>query len=264
MLPVAIVTIGIMLPLPAQNNEHDQDLTVCLPDLDMPFSKKSTDTISNLRGFYHELAELLAAKLGKKLSAHYTLSGFHKRPVREGLLAGNCKLQFGLPASEGTEYVEGEVVLTHSITDIGYALVTGKNIQLTDPVHLKGKKVAVLTGSPPQMALSTMNQVKLDYCLFTEIALEKLERGDVDVAFIWGPEAGYLNKFRYHNKFQVISTNYEWPVAIGTAETDISLRSRINEVLKDLSTEIMSLRDKYGFPKGKKINIPGIRYDFND
>lgn len=243
---------------------HGSLLNACLPDLDMPFSNRRPDTISQLPGFYYELGELLSAKMGKAFQPYYTLSAFHKRPVREGLLAGNCIIQFGLPATEGPEYVEGEVALTHPVTDIGFALVKSAVTSIRDWHDLEGKTIAVLTGSPPQMALSNLENIKLEYCMFAQLALAKLANGEVDLAFIWGPEAGYLNKYLYKNKFSLIRTSYEWPVAIGIAKEEIQLKDDINKILKEITVEIEALKIKYGFPQGNQIFIPGIRYDFKD
>jgi ABC-type amino acid transport substrate-binding protein len=207
---------------------------------------------------------MIATRLGQEFRPYYTMAAFHKRPAREGLLAGHCDIQFGMPYTEGPHYLEGEVELTKPFIELGYALVVARQVKMKSYHDLTGMKIAVLTGSPPQMALSSMDDVSIEYCLFSEVAMEKLKNGEVDAAFIWGPEAGYLNKFRYLNNFKVIPTNYEWPVAIGTAFADSNLRNQINQLIGQMDQQIQALKDKYGFPAGASLEMPGFRYDFKD
>ncbi|MDH3712113.1 MAG: transporter substrate-binding domain-containing protein, partial [Cyclobacteriaceae bacterium] len=229
------------------NGQRDT-LTVCFLDLDMPLSQKVPDNINSLQGIYIDLAKLIAGKLGMELDPYFTMSAFHKRPVRAGLLSDNCRLQFGIPYTEGPEYITGKVTLTQPILQLGYALAVPASAMINNHRYLIGKKVGVQTGSPPQMALATMKNVQLVYFHSPEKALEALSLGSLDAAFIWGPVAGFQNKYLYENRFKVFPTTYEWPVAIGVGYEDLETKDMINQLIDELRPQINKLKGKYAFP----------------
>ncbi len=246
-----------------QESYGQQDiLSVCFLDLDMPLSQKEPDKISSLQGLYFDLGKMMADKMGKEFDPYFTMTAFHKRPVRAGLLVGNCRLQFGLPHTEGPDYIAGQVTLTQPILQLGYALVVPTSTSIDSYRDLMGKKIGVQTGSPPQMALASMENVKLEYFQSPELALEALSQGRLDAAFIWGPTAGYQNRFLYESKFTVIPTTYEWPVSLGVHYDDKDFRKTIDQLIDGMSNQIDELKVKYAFPEGEKLIMPKFDYDF--
>src|SRR3954470_1902827 len=117
-----------------------QVLRVCADPRNMPFSNEKG------AGFENKLAELLAAKLQKKLDYVYfpQATGF----VRMTLGAHRCDVIMGFP--QGDELVQG----TNPYYRTAYALVTKPGSGLEDVAslgdeRLKGKHLGIIAGTPP-------------------------------------------------------------------------------------------------------------------
>ena len=74
---------------------------------------------------------------------------------------------------------------------------------------LKGKRVGVMYGSPPQILLATREGYTWSTFRTHEQMFEALEKGEVDLALMWGPSAGFDNKTQHSNRWQVISIQGE-------------------------------------------------------
>jgi mono/diheme cytochrome c family protein len=80
----------------------------------------------------------------------------------------------------------------------------------------------------------------------------------VDVAFIWAPVAGWLNKTAYGETYQVVSTEGDgllWATAIGFAKGSGALRDEVDGVLPSLQGDISALFAKYGVPNGAPVKF---------
>jgi ABC-type amino acid transport substrate-binding protein len=232
----------------------------CALEYDMPFSASVRDTQTKLRGFYVDLGEALATELDMNPKPAYVMASFNSRPIREGLLAGRCTAQIGLPRTKGKWLIPNKVQLTNSFADMGYALVLPQNSTVAKAEDLRGKTVIIASGSPPHEGLNIIGDVKYLYAFFPEKAMELLAEGKADAAFIWGPTAGYQNKYLYKNRFKVIPTNYTWPVAIGFTAKGDSLSNRTGAALEKLKPAIQKLYDLYGFPTGTVMQMPTLPF----
>jgi mono/diheme cytochrome c family protein len=86
--------------------------------------------------------------------------------------------------------------------------------------------------------------------------LDALSRGDVDVAFLWGPEAGYLNAQRYNSRWRITPVRAaglqtDLVVALRSGETE--LLQHVNGALGELEPKIREISRKYAFPDGDPI-----------
>jgi polar amino acid transport system substrate-binding protein len=73
----------------------------------------------------------------------------------------------------------------------------------------------------------------------------------VETAFVWGPTAGYYNKKRLGDTFQVVPVagpGLQWQVAIGVKRGNEALKTRLERELEPLAPAITRLAEKYGFP----------------
>lgn len=227
-------------------------------EYDMPFSASTPDSATGLSGFYVALGEAVANDLGMVAKPSFIMSAFQSRPIRDGLLAGKCVAQIGLPRTDGKWLIPRKVQLTESFASMGYSLVIPQDSKITKASDLKGKMVAVQTGSPAHMGLDRIGGVKLSYSLFAEPAMVTLAEGKADAAIIWGATAGYQNKYLYNNRFKVIPTNYTWPVAIALTAANDSLTRQVDAALVRLKPTIDQLYTKYGFPKGAVFMMPEL------
>ncbi|WP_163467946.1 transporter substrate-binding domain-containing protein, partial [Klebsiella michiganensis] len=76
----------------------------------------------------------------------------------------------------------------------GYALVGARDRKLAGIDDLKGLRVAVQYQSTPQNLLAMRDDIQKVTVLSPEEGMTALEQGKVDIAFIWAPVAGWLNK----------------------------------------------------------------------
>jgi polar amino acid transport system substrate-binding protein len=232
----------------------------CVIEYDMPFSASKADEKSGLQGFYINIGEAIAKELNMTPKPSFVMSAFMNRPVREGLMAGKCEVQIGMPRTKGKWLIPNKVQLTNAFADLGYALVLPKNNNIKIANDLKGKKVATQTGSPAHIGLDLIGGVQFTFFQFAEPALKALADGKVDAALIWGPTAGYQNKYHYDNRFKVLPTNYSWPMAIALNAKSDSLAKKVDVTLEKIRPTIQKLFIQYGFPTGTVFMMPEIPY----
>lgn len=232
----------------------------CVIEYDIPFSASKVDEKSGLQGFYINIGEALAEELGMTPKPSFVMSAFMNRPVREGLMAGRCDVQIGLMRTKGKWLIPKKVQLTNAFADLGYALVLLQNSTIKTAADLKGKKVATQTGSPAHLGLDLIGNIQFTFFQFAEPALKALAEGKVDAALIWGPAAGYQNKYHYDNRFRVLPTNYSFPMAIALNAKSDSLAKKVDVALEKIRPTIQKLYLKYGFPTGEIFKMPEIPY----
>lgn len=228
-------------------------LCVCVLDHNLPLSAKAPDSLTGMQGLYVELADQLARSMDKKLKLYTDMSVYYKRPVRQGLLANHCDMQMGLPRSEDDWYIPRKVVLTQAFLEVGYVVVTHPDRRITKLEDLRGMSVVAQIGAPPIEALAQYDDINLSFHAYPEQAMAALDAGEADAAFIWGPSAGYLNKHEYKSKYQVVATDYRWPVAIGLRAADMKLRDRVNEMLGQMTANVAQLEQRYGMPGNRVV-----------
>jgi polar amino acid transport system substrate-binding protein len=129
---------------------------------------------------------------------------------------------------------------------------------------LRGRRVAVQLASPPQSLLATAADVVTVTVLSPEEGMRALADGRADAAYLWGPSAGYLNKYVYGGRYQIVPTEghaMSWHVAIGFRREDRTLRNTVQSVLDGLGQRIRELEAKYGFPSGAPVRLAGATSD---
>jgi polar amino acid transport system substrate-binding protein len=232
----------------------------CVLEYDTPFSASKPDEKTGLTGFYVNVGEAIAKELGMEAKPYFVMASFNARPVREGLLAGHCAAQIGLPRTDGKWFTPKKVQLTQKFGSMGYALVYPKDKKFAKMSDLRGKKIATQTGSPAHIGLDMVKGVKYTLVQAPEDAMKALAEGTVEAALIWGTTAGYQNKYYYDNRFTIVPTNYKWDVAIGITAANDSLATQIDAALIKLQPDIEKLSSKYGFPAGKPFLMPELPF----
>ena len=172
-------------------------LRVCADPNNLPFSNEKGE------GFENKIAEFLAKKLGKELA--YTFYPGATGFVRNTLNAHLCDVILGMP--QGSDLVQP----TNPYYRTTYAMVTRAGADLDgiaslDDPRLKEKKgrIGLVANTPPGNVLAMnglMASVK-PYALMVDTRVESsgaammhdLEKGEIDVALLWGPIAGYYAK----------------------------------------------------------------------
>lgn len=177
---------------------HERALRVCSDPNNLPFSSEQGD------GFENKLAEMLAGELGTRVE--YTWWAQRRGFLRNTLEGGRCDVVMGYPAA--AEMVQATAPYYRST----YVFVSRRSRKLRvrsfdDPVlrHLRiGVQLVGDDGAnaPPAHALSRRGLVDhlVGYPVYGDYRTNSppsaivtaVARGDIDIAAVWGPLAGYF------------------------------------------------------------------------
>jgi ABC-type amino acid transport substrate-binding protein len=251
LLAVAIVSAFATTGAPSFAEEA-KPLRLCADPTNLPFSSDNPSQ----PGFYVEIGQALAHALGRPVTYDWYKSYFGKRTVRVTLLGRQCDAMIGLPLSD--DFMGPAVIFSRKITSEGYALVSASDKAISGLNDLKGKRVAVQYETTPQNLLAEQDDIEKITVLTPEEGMKALEQGKADVAFIWGPVAGWLNKTSYGNRFRVQPVQGKgltWDAAIGFAKTSGELRDQVDAALPQLDQAIADLKVKYGLPTDESIQF---------
>ena len=245
---------ALLLAAPAVKAGADdvQPLRLCADPTNLPFSSDNPGA----PGVYLEIGQALAKALARPVSYDWYKSYFGKRTVRVTLLGKQCDAMIGLTPSE--DFMGPAVIFSKPITREGYALVTAKSRKVASVDDLKQLRVAVQYQTTPQNLLALRDEIEKVTVLSPEEGMKALDQGKVDVAFIWGPVAGWLNKTEYGDRYAIQTTDGEgllWPVAIGFAKGSKQLRDQVDAQLPALAPVISEISAKYGFPTDTPIKL---------
>ena len=160
-------------------------LRICADPDNLPFSKSEGPE----KGLYVELARLVSQKLGESPEFVWWLSYNQRKALRNTILQDGCDAYFALPAN--ADYRVRGLVRTRAFLDVSYAIVAPQGLKVSGLADLQGKRVGVLHGSPPHILLASRDGYTTTSFREHEEALAALEKGEVDAAILWGPNAGY-------------------------------------------------------------------------
>ena len=230
-------------------------LRLCADPVNLPFSSNAAeDARKGAPGLYVEIGQAVADALGRPLETVWSLSYFGKRNLRTTLLANQCDLAVGLPAVE--DFMGPRVIFTRPILNLGYALVVAQDRTTASVDDLKGQRVAVQFGSPPQSLLAARDDITSVTTMDPEEAMQRLAAGEVDAAFVWGATAAYINHASLQDRFKVIPVDapqMKFPAAIGLSSKRVALRDEIDALLGGLAPRIQELSVKYLVAMGPAI-----------
>src|ERR1051326_2930823 len=242
-------------------------LRVCADPNNLPFSNKAGE------GFENRLAELVARHLGAALD--YTWWPERKSFVEKSLNQGNCDLLLGVPSQLAS------VRTTRPYYRSTYVFVSRKDrhlrvSSLLDAALEKyriGIQVVGDNYAPPAQLLArrglTANLV--GYSLFGNAGepnpgagiIAAVDRGDVDIAIVWGPFAGYFAK---HNKIALVmapvapaafaGVPFMYDISLAVRKQDAALATEVDQALARNCEAITSLLTNYGIPQVPEGGLP--------
>ena len=238
-------------------------LRACGDPRNMPFSNEKGE------GFENKLAELLAAKLGKKLSYTYfpQATGF----VRMTLGSFRCDVIIGFPQGDD----QAQVTIPYYRTT--YALIfkpgTGLDgVTTIDDPKLKDKRIGVVARTPPStiMAVDGLLAHAKSYPLFidtradssAQAMIDDLKKGDIDVGILWGPMAGYYAKQSEPPLTVVpllketVGTPLMFRIGMGVRSSDQEWKRTLNRLIMENQAEINKLLISYNIPILDESNAP--------
>lgn len=238
-----LVMIGVFPAWPGAADEA-VPLRLCADPDNLPFSNANAET----PGFYVELGQRIADAMGKSFQPVWVPTYNTKRQVRQTLLAGRCDAFIGLP--DDPSFMGPRVIFSRPIVKLGYALVAPPVMEITRPEELHSQVVAVQYATPPQDLLAARS-VGMVTTLSPEEGLQALASGKADVAFVWGPAAGWFNTTVMHGAYRVVPVKgdgMEWNAAIAFPRNHDALRDQVDHALDGLDGTIRMLALKYYFP----------------
>lgn len=227
----------------------------CGDPRNLPFSNDKGE------GFENKLAELFAAKLGKKLSYTYfpQATGF----VRMTLGSYRCDVILGFPQGDD----QAQITVPYYRTT--YALISKpgsglEDVTTIDDPRLKGKRIGVVAKTPPStnMAINGLLGQAKSYPLFIDTRadssalamIDDVVRGDIDCGILWGPMAGYFAK-QVNPPLVVVpllkeTTGPQMTFRIGMAvrPADQELKRTLNKLILENRAEINKLLISYNVP----------------
>jgi len=239
-----------------------RELRVCADPNNLPFSNERGE------GFENKIAELIADELGVTLS--YTWWAQRRGFIRNTLNTGSCDLVTG--TTNGIEMLRTTLPYYRS----GYTFVTrqdGPKVSSLDDPILHNLRIGIqLVGEdganpPPSEALARRGIVDnvrgyLVYGDYREqnpaaAIMDAVAKGEIDVAIVWGPVAGYFaGREIVPLKVALVTPQNDGPrvpmvfdINMGVRRDDPALRDEINAALSKLRPKIDAVLANYGVPR---------------
>jgi mxaJ protein len=259
---VLVLAVGTVdVPVVGAAVQPSPPLRVCSDPNNLPFSNRRGE------GFENAIAERLARDLGT--TVQYTWWPQRRGFLRRTLDAGTCDVVLGLPA--GTGPAATTVPYYHST----YVFVTRRarrlHVRSFDDPALRTLRIGVqLVGddgmnSPPAHALSARGIVAnlVGYSVYGDYRTDSppsaivtaVARGEVDVAAVWGPLAGYYARDSAEPlDLTPVAPRQEgvlpqaFGIAMAVRRTDAARVPRLNQFIRERRREIASILATYHVP----------------
>ena len=259
LLAVALAAATVTAVAPAVGSTISPPLRVCAYPNNMPFSR------ADGAGFENKLAALIGARMGRKVEFYWRAQrrGF----LRQSLNAGKCDLVAGFPTRADA------LLTTRPYYRSTYVFVTRADeraVSSYDDPTLKTLRIGVqLIGddgmnTPPAHELARRGIVEnvRGYPVYGNYAkpappsaiVDAVARGDIDVAAVWGPLAGY---FAARATPPLVVTPVDasvtkmpmaFDISLGVRKDDGSLAAALQTTLDDEKLEIDRLLAEYQVP----------------
>ncbi|MGQ7847710.1 substrate-binding domain-containing protein [Granulosicoccus sp. 3-233] len=229
-------------------------LRVCADPSNLPFSNEAEE------GFENRIVQLIARELGRDV--RYTWFPQSTGFVRNTLRLRQCDLISGITTT--SETVQNTNPYYHSAYSIVHLRSLGESITSMSDPRLKSLTLGIVAGTPPADVLAAKGLLgnARPYHLLADTrrntparqAVMDVASGDTDVAFIWGPIAGYFAR-QLPEELVVtplleenprVRMNYRVSMAVRYNETD--WKHAVNEVLARIQPEIDDILRDYGVP----------------
>jgi mxaJ protein len=241
----------------------ERKLVVCADPNNLPFSNRAGE------GFENKVAKLLAEDMGANLS--YVWWAQRRGFARNTLNEGACDVWLGV--ASGVD----RVATTRPYYRSTYVFVTRtdkglKGLTLDDP-RLKSLKIGVqmvgndAMNTPPAHSLARRGLIDnvRGYMLYGDYEkpnppasiVAAVARGEVDVALVWGPLAGYFASLSSValsiDPVTPTLDDSQWPmvydISMGVRRDNLQLREQIESILAREKPKIDALLSAYHVPQ---------------
>jgi quinoprotein dehydrogenase-associated probable ABC transporter substrate-binding protein len=230
-------------------------LRVCADPANLPFSNERGE------GFENKIAELVAAKLGKRLA--YTWYPQSTGFVRQTLGSFRCDVIMGFP--QGADLVQSTNPYYRSV----YVLVSKEDSPLSGvdalgDARLRGKRLGIVAGTPPSnyLVAGGLMVTAKPYPLVVDTRFDSSGRamtkdiasGAIDAGILWGPIAGWYAR-QTEPPLRIVPLLKEnggpsltYRITMGVRPTDQNWRRELNGVIREVQPAIIKILLDYGVP----------------
>lgn len=233
-----LVCLAALLLFACHEQPAQRVLRVCADPNNLPFSN------NRLEGFENRIADLIASDMHAKVE--YTWWAQRRGFLRNTLRARQCDVVMGLPSAiELAATTRPYYRSTYVFVSKGLGLTS-----LDDP-RLKKLRIGVqLIGddganAPPAHALAARGIVEnvRGYTVYGDYRqpnppariIDAVNRGEIDVAIVWGPLAGYFAKgleiTPVSPQIDVPFLPFVYDIAVGVRREDVALRQELDGIL---------------------------------
>jgi mxaJ protein len=238
-------------------------LVVCADPNNLPFSNRAGE------GFENKLVTLLAKDMGRQV--RYVWWAQRRGYVRNTLNEEKCDIWPGV--ASGVD----RVATTRPYYRSTYVFVTRKRDRLAglslDDQRLRSSTIGVqmigdnATNTPPahSLALRGLTDNVRGYMLYGDYTkpnppadiIEAVARGDIDVALVWGPLAGYFaSRSTVPLRLEPVTPAVDraqypmtFEIAMGVSRGNLALRDQLNSLIVQDMPKITALLNDYHIPQ---------------
>ena len=241
--------------------QDPKQLRVCADPDNLPFSNERQE------GFENRIAQFLAQEMQATLK--YTWWPQRRGFLRNTLQARSCDVLIGVP--KGYDPVLTTTPYYRTTYVLVYRQDRDRGIRSLDDTVLRHLKIAVnLIGDdyqnpPPAQALAARGVVGnlVGFATFynteqrPQTIIDAVARGDVDIAIVWGPLAGYFApKESVPLAFVPLPDSVDrtglpmaYDIAMGVRRSDRALGQQLNDIIARRQSEIARILDEYHVPR---------------
>jgi mxaJ protein len=259
LIRLAVAAFGVF----AATGADARSLRVCADPNNLPYSNERGE------GFENRIVTLLAADLGAEVE--YTWWAQRRGFIRNTLKAGLCDLIAGVPTDMEM------LATTRPYYRSGYVFMAAERpaaeVRSFDDPKLRELRIGVqmigddFSNTPPAHALSRRGIVDnirgfMVYGDYADAApgagiVDALGRGDIDLAIVWGPQAGYFAR-RLGKPVSLVPVEPDagdaalpmaFDISMGVRREDKDLRREIDEALVRNQKAIDAILAEYGVPR---------------
>jgi mxaJ protein len=242
--------------------EEQKQFRVCADPENFPFSNRQ------LEGFENKIADLIAKELGASPTYIWwgQRRGFIRNTMKATLKEARCDVVIGVP--KGYDLVRCTKPYYRSTYVFVYPQSKGFQIKSLDDPILRRLRIGVhLLGDdyenpPPVHELAKRGLVDnvVGYDTFysrenpPSRIIDAVASGEIDVAIVWGPAAGYFAK-QQHVPLELVPVPsgkgdlpFAFDISMGVRQGDEELKTQLEKVLDRKQAEIRKILEDYGVP----------------
>lgn len=271
---------GIGVNANAQVAEAERTLRVCADPNNMPLSN------DHLEGYENKIAQLLAESLGWRLE--YTWfpqrMGFVRNTLR-GRTPDSARYKCDLIAGVPVGFDAAATTKPYLRSTYAMVYLKGRgldSVRVPDdllklpPDQLHGLRLGAFTQTPPvdwllqhklMDQLMPYHRLNADSARYPgEIIETDLANGVIDVAFVWGPIAGYFGKKVTSAEVAVIpfphdpKLQFDYQIAMGVRHGEKEWKERVEQLIETKRAAIQEILAGYDVPQldeaGAVVRMP--------